>query len=171
VIEALARERKLPNLRELLVRERPTVRLLLGAGLAVLVALAFSVAVLSPGAWPDCLKKISQLSADNHPASIALRSLIGGWEDSQAANIQRRMPLFLAATALYVGLVALAARRRRMDQGALLGMILVPVCCTRPTTISTSFSCYRCSRPSSARAPSRRSRCHFRRRGSGSRCV
>ncbi|HTQ02871.1 MAG TPA: discoidin domain-containing protein [Polyangiaceae bacterium] len=127
VVQAAVKERSLPPLRELLARERATVRMLLGAGVTVAVAFAVSAAVLSPAAWPDCLKKISQLAADSHPASIALRSLIGGWEDNQANVIRNRMPLFVAATALYIGLVVLAARRRRMDQGALLGMILVPV--------------------------------------------
>ncbi len=127
VAESFVRERKAPALRELLARERNTVRMLLGAAATVVVTFVISSAVLSPAAWPDCLKKISQLAADNHPASIALRSLIGGWEDNQAAVIRNRLPLFLAATFLYVGLVVLAARRRRPDQGALLGMILVPV--------------------------------------------
>lgn len=125
--EQLARERGMPNLKELIAKERATVRMLMGAGATMLVTFAVSAAVLSPGSWPDCLKKVSQLSADSHPASIALRSLIGGWEDNQAYTIRNRMPLFLAASALYVGLVGLAARRRRMDQAALLGMILVPV--------------------------------------------
>lgn len=125
--QAIGKERRLPPLRELLASERPTVRMLLGAGATAAITFAISAAVLSPGAWPDCLKKISQLASDSHPASIALRSLIGGWEDNQAAVIRNRLPLFVVATALYVGLVALAARRRRMDQGALLAMILVPV--------------------------------------------
>src|SRR5262249_46939186 len=56
-----------------------------------------------------------------------LRSLIGGWGGNQAATIPNRLPLFIAASALYVGLVGLAAHRRRIDQAALLGMILVPV--------------------------------------------
>ncbi len=127
VAEDVARERRLPPLRELIARERPTVRLLMGAALAFVVTFGISAAVLSPSSWADCLHKISQLSADNHPASIALRSLIGGWEDNQAQVIRNRLPLFITASALYVGLVGLAARRRRIDQAALLGMILVPV--------------------------------------------
>lgn len=127
ISESFVRERRMPRLRELMERERGTVRMLLGAAATVVVTFAISAAVLSPAAWPDCLRKISQLAADSHPASIALRSLIGGWEDNQASVIRNRMPLFVAATLLYVGLVALAARRRRADQGALLGMILVPV--------------------------------------------
>jgi hypothetical protein len=127
IAEEVARSRKVPNLRELILRERATVRMLIGAGLAVAAMFAVSSAVLSPASWPDCLKKVSQLAADNHPASIALRSLIGGWEDNQSAVIRNRLPLFIVASALYVGLVGLAARRRRMDQAALLGMVLVPV--------------------------------------------
>jgi hypothetical protein len=125
--EHVARERKLPPLKDLLEKERATVRMLLGAAATMVVTFAVSSAFLSPSAWPDCLKKISQLSADSHPASIALRSLIGGWEDNQAAVIRNRLPLFLTASALYVGLVGLAARKRRMDQAAVLGMVLVPV--------------------------------------------
>jgi hypothetical protein len=93
----------------------------------MLATFAISAAILSPAAWPDCMQKIAQLSADSHPASIALRSLIGGWEDNQALVIRNRLPLFVAATLLYLGLVAFAAKKRRLDQGAMLGMILVPV--------------------------------------------
>jgi hypothetical protein len=127
LLQTVVKERRLPPLGDLLARERGTVRMLLGAGATVAITFAISAAVLSPAAWPDCLKKISQLASDSHPASIALRSLIGGWEDNQANVIRNRMPLFVTAIALYVGLVVLAARRRRMEQGALLGMILVPV--------------------------------------------
>jgi len=125
--EQVARERRVPPLKELIAKERGTVRMLIGAGATMVITVAVSALVLSPESWPDCLKKISQLSADSHPASIALRSLIGGWEDNQANVIRNRLPLFLTASTLYVGLVGLAARRRRIDQGALLGMILVPV--------------------------------------------
>ncbi|HEV8551404.1 MAG TPA: discoidin domain-containing protein [Polyangiaceae bacterium] len=127
VSEEYAQTKTLPPLRALLERERATVRTLLGAAAAILVTFLLSSAILSPASWPDCLHKISQLSADNHPASIALRSLIGGWEDTQASTIRNRLPLFIAASALYVGLVGLAAHRRRIDQAALLGMVLVPV--------------------------------------------
>ena len=125
--EQVAKERRLPKLKELMERERATLHVVLGAAAAVVVSFGLSAAVLSPASWPECLHKVSQLSADPHPASIALRSLIGGSEGNQASVINARQPLFIFAIAFYVGGVVMAARRRRLDQCALLGMILVPV--------------------------------------------
>jgi len=127
VLEDVLKTRKLPAITELYAREKATFRVLFG-GLATIVgAFLFSIIVLNPGAWPECLTKVSQLSADPHPASIALRSLIAGADGNQGSVLRSRMPLYLAAVALYVGLVVLAARSRRIDQAAVIGMILVPV--------------------------------------------
>jgi hypothetical protein len=125
--EEVAKTRKLPPLRELLAREKPTLLVVIGGAGAVVGAFLFSIVVLPPAAWPECLTKVSQLSADPHPASIALRSLIAGADGNQGSVLRARMPLFVAASTLYVLLVAAAARRRRIDQAAVLGMILVPV--------------------------------------------
>jgi hypothetical protein len=125
--EELARTRKFPPWKELFARERPTLLVVVGGVGAILAAFLFSITVLPPTAWPECLTKVSQLSADPHPASIALRSLIAGADGNQGSVLRARMPLFIAASTLYVALVALAARRRRIDQAAVLGMILVPV--------------------------------------------
>jgi hypothetical protein len=125
--EDLAKSRKLPPLKELFTREKPTLMVVIGGAGAILGAFLFSIVVLPPAAWPECLTKVSQLSADPHPASIALRSLIAGADGNQGSVLRARMPLFVAASTLYVLLVALAARKRRIDQAAVLGMILVPV--------------------------------------------
>jgi hypothetical protein len=125
--EQIAKDRRLPKWKELLERERPTAQVVLGATVAVIVTFTFSAVVLSPAAWPECLHKISQLSADAHPASIALRSLIAGGEGNQGSILRARQPLFILAIVFYVVMVVLAARKRRLDQCALLGMILVPV--------------------------------------------
>jgi hypothetical protein len=125
--EEFAQTRKFPTLKELFVREKATLRVVIGGAGAIVGAFLFSIAVLPPAAWPECLTKVSQLSADPHPASIALRSLIAGADGNQGSVLRARMPLFVAAASLYVVLVALAARRRRIDQAAVLGMILVPV--------------------------------------------
>jgi hypothetical protein len=127
IAEEVAKTRKLPPLRELFAREKPTLMVIIGGASAIVGAFLFSITVLPPGAWPECLTKVSQLSADPHPASIALRSLIAGADGNQGSVLRARMPLFIAAAALYVALVALAARKRRIDQAAVLGMILVPV--------------------------------------------
>jgi hypothetical protein len=127
LLEEVQKTRKLPALKELFERERATVRVILGGAGAMLAAFLFSIVVLPPSAWPDCLTKVSQLSADPHPASIALRSLIAGADGNQGSVLRARLPLYIAAVAMYVGLVAVAARSRRIDQAAIIGMILVPV--------------------------------------------
>jgi len=127
LVEEVLKTRKLPALMALYEREKPTFRVLFGGAAAIVGAFLFSIIVLNPGAWPECLKKVSQLSADPHPASIALRSLIAGADGNQGSVLRSRLPLYLSAVALYVGLVVLAARSRRIDQAAVIGTILVPV--------------------------------------------
>jgi hypothetical protein len=127
VVEEFARSRKLPNLKELYAREKPTFLVIFGGIGAMLGAFLFSIVVLPPSAWPDCLKKVSQLSADPHPASIALRSLIAGADGNQGSVLRSRLPLYVAAIALYVSLIVIAARSRRIDQAAVIGMLLVPI--------------------------------------------
>ena len=121
------RERRFPPLGELYRSEQPTFRIVFGGVLAIVLAVAFSMIVLYPAAWADWYVKVSQLSAEPHPASIALRSLLGGSEGDQYRILASRRPVYLAAVFFYVGLVVIAARKRRPEQAAMLGMILLPV--------------------------------------------
>lgn len=125
--ERVWRERRLPPLGELYRTEQPTFRVVFGGALAIALAVLFSMVVLYPAAWADWYVKVSQLSAEPHPASIALRSLLGGSEGDQYRILASRRPVYLTAVFFYVGLVVLAARRRRLEQAAMLGMILLPV--------------------------------------------
>jgi hypothetical protein len=123
--EQVRQQRRLPSLAAL--RALPIVRVLAGAALAAVAVFLFSALVLPVAAWPEWLRKVSQLSSDPHANHISLRSLIAGWRGDQADVLRARLPLFLTAILGYVGLVALAARGRRLDQAAILGLILVPV--------------------------------------------
>jgi hypothetical protein len=125
--ERVWRERRLPPLSELYRSEQPTFRVVFGGVLAIVLAVLFSMVVLYPSAWADWYVKVSQLSAEPHPASIALRSLLGGSEGDQYRILASRRPVYLTAVFFYVGLVVIAARRRRLEQAAMLGMILLPV--------------------------------------------
>jgi hypothetical protein len=106
--------------------ERALWQAALGALLALVLAFAFSSLVLSPGAWLDWLSKVTRLDSDPHFASIALRNLIAG-SDDQARLLRARWPLYASCLVLSVGAVALAARSRRPEQAALLGLFLLPV--------------------------------------------
>jgi hypothetical protein len=126
VVEQVWTTRRLPALRDLLARERSTLYIVLGAGLAVAAAFAFSIAVGPLQAWGDWYNKVSQMESDSHPATVALRNLIGGWEH-QRSMLKARAPVYFAAIVFYVGMVLWASRRRRPEQTALLGVALLPV--------------------------------------------
>jgi hypothetical protein len=126
VVDQLRVTRRVPVWRDVLTRERATVHIVLGAALAVVVAFAFSIAVGPLQAWGDWWRKVSQLESDPHPATVALKNLIAGWEH-QDSILRARAPLYVTAIAFYVGMVLWVCRRRRPEQTALLALVLVPV--------------------------------------------
>ena len=111
----------MPALRQFLEQNRATVRIVLGRGGRG----AGAVRVLGgrscrPRAWGDWLHKVAQLSSDPHPSHISLRSLVAGWEFNQHAMLRQRLPVFIAGIVFFVGMVVVAARRKRPDQAAML---------------------------------------------------
>jgi hypothetical protein len=118
--------RKLPGLRAIIEQNRSTVRIIIGGAIAVAALFAFSAIVLPVKAWGDWLHKIVQLSSDPHPSHLSLRSLLGGWEANQSAVLRERIPVFVAGIAFMLGLVVVAARGKRPEQAALLGLPLIP---------------------------------------------
>ncbi len=125
--ERVWRERRLPPLKELYLSEQPTFRIVFGGALAIVLAFVFSSVVLEPAAWVDWYVKVSQLSAEPHPASLALRTLLGGSEGDQYRILASRRAVYLTAVFFFVGMVVIAARKRRLEQAAMLGMSLLPV--------------------------------------------
>jgi hypothetical protein len=124
--EALARTRRLPSWRQFVTTERATLQIAAGGVLAMLAAFALCAWVLPAAAWLEWFAKVAQIEAAPHPACVALRNLVAGWED-QARVLRGRQLVYWSMVALYVGLVACAARGKRPEQAALLGLILVPV--------------------------------------------
>jgi hypothetical protein len=118
--------RALPSWQSLYEQHRPTIRIIIGGVAAMAVLFLFSAAVLPVRAWGDWLHKVAQLSSDPHPSHLSLRSLIAGWEGNQASVLRQRLPVFIAGIAFVVGLVVVAARGRRPEQAALLGLPLIP---------------------------------------------
>jgi hypothetical protein len=124
--ERLSRKPRTGALAELVREERVVRQVALGALLAVGAALAVSSVVVGPGSWLEWLSKVTRLDSDPHFASVALRNLIAG-SDDQARLLRARWPIYALMLALGVAAVALAARSRRPEQAALLGLFLVPV--------------------------------------------
>jgi len=127
VLETWRSTRKLPGWRQIRETQEPTLRVLMGAAGALIVLVAFSVAVIPVEAWVDWLAKVGQLSSDPHPSHISLRSLIAGGGGDQSSVLRARLPVFIGAVAAYVGAVFVASRGKRMEQAAMLALVLVPV--------------------------------------------
>jgi hypothetical protein len=119
--------RRPPSIREILAEQRAAVRIALGGFGAVLVLFLFSAAVLPVSAWGHWLVKVGQLSSDPHPSCLSLISLVAGWEFNQVRILRDRLPVFIAGLAFFIGLVVMAARGKRPEQTAVLGLMLIPV--------------------------------------------
>jgi uncharacterized membrane protein len=124
--EGLVRTRRLPSWRQLVMAERATLQIAAGGVLAMLAAFALSAWLLPAAGWIEWFSKVAQIEAAPHPACVALRNLVAGWEDQERV-LRGRQLVYWSMGALYVGLVACAARGKRPEQAAVLGLILVPV--------------------------------------------
>ncbi len=125
--EDLVRTRRLPPFRELVARERATLRIALGALATALGTAMLSLVVLGGfDAWPEWWAKVSKIDSDPHPACVALRNLIAG-TDGQARLLRARWPLYTGLIVLYTGAIALLCRNARPERAAVLGTCLVPV--------------------------------------------
>jgi hypothetical protein len=122
-----AEKGRLPTFFEFRGANRDLERAWFGAVAVVVVLFLVTSLTFSFGAWEDWWNKVGLLTADPHGNHISLRSLIGGWEDNQWRVLRARLPLYLAAVAGFVALVVAAARGKRRDQAAVLGLILIPV--------------------------------------------
>lgn len=127
VAESLWIERKLPKLSALIEQQRWALRVALAAAVTAVVAVVASSAILGHDAWPLWWSKVSHLTADPHANHISLRSLIAGSDFDQHSVLRSRMPVFIVACAVYLGLIAIGARGRRPEQIAMLGMITLPI--------------------------------------------
>jgi hypothetical protein len=126
IVEYWQRHKRWPSLATIRAEQMPVIRILIGAVVTGVVLFAFSAIVISADAWIDWASKVGQLSSDSHANHISLRSLIAGWEE-QGSTLRARMPLYLGSMLCYVGAVAIAARRMKPEQAAVLALVLVPV--------------------------------------------
>ena len=117
---------RFPSLAEIW-RERGWPRVALGAALCVAGVWLLSSLVLSFDAWPTWLHKVSLLDRDPHVNHISLRALVAGSGGNQLTLLRARMPVFVAAIAASVAALVAAGRGKRLDQGATLGLLLIPV--------------------------------------------
>lgn len=127
LIDVVRARRRLPPLREILQAQRPVFRMLGAAIVTAVVLVAITSLRWSLPTWGDWLWKVTQLSADPHGNSIALRGLLAGWETGHYQVLKSRWLFYAGGIAFYVIGVFLSCRQKPLERAAALGLLLVPV--------------------------------------------
>ena len=146
VIDFVRANKRAPKLKEI-ESAVPFLRVAAGATATVVVLVGLSVAIFSwEAGWGAWLEKIVPHAGKPNVNHVGLRTVIAyesanvaskvidwsnpepwwRWQQTQNAAWERRQPIYLLAAAALIGMVAWAARRRRLDQTALLGMMIIP---------------------------------------------
>jgi hypothetical protein len=146
-VRARRRAPRGPELREIAKSQRASLRATAGAAAAVIVLVAVSSGMFGyQGAWGNWFKKIAVHATGPSVNNVGLRNVLmfepshigrrvirddrpepwEAWQQYQMAAFARRRPLFWLGNALMLGLVLLAARKRPLEQVALLGLLTVP---------------------------------------------
>jgi ABC-type proline/glycine betaine transport system permease subunit len=121
-----------PSLRALAQAHEGALRALAGAAAGVIVLVALSAAVLSPGAWTAWAKKASVLASGYHVNHISLRSLASAdfetWDQvPDWWHNPARVIFYVGAIVVFVVLTLRAGRGRPAHHAALVGLFSIPV--------------------------------------------
>ena len=150
VVDFVRAKRRLPRgpeVREIAARERPALRATAGAAAAVLVLVLATTALFGwQGSWGSWIKKIEIHATGPSVNNVGLRNVLmfepshiakrvirddlpepwSDWSRFQVEAFARRRVLFYLINAVVAALVLLAARKRPLEQVALLGLMMVP---------------------------------------------
>ena len=143
VAERLRTDRRLPSLKEIVEEHRPLLRATAGALACVAVLTVSSGAFFGfKHSWGTWMHKIGMHSVKPNVNHVGLRTVIaydskktlgalattgGDWSIEQMRTYRKRMPLFIACAIAYTALAVAACRRRRLEQAALFGLMLIPI--------------------------------------------
>jgi hypothetical protein len=121
------RDRRRPALGPWLADQCATVRVLVGAGVTVLIMVSLTAALYSPSAWVSWFHKVTLLNRDVGVNEISLRALVAGADSAAGAVLQARIVIFIVLEILAIACVVWLARRRPLHQAMVLAMPLVLV--------------------------------------------
>jgi ABC-type proline/glycine betaine transport system permease subunit len=127
IVERWRETKKLPRIGEILRAQRPTFIAGLASVLTVAVLVLLTSIVLGFSAWPEWAKKVDLLDAEPHVNPISLRTVIAGTEDARHRLLRARLPLYIGALVAYIGMIAIVARKKRLEHAAALGLIFLPL--------------------------------------------
>ncbi len=148
VIDQTRAAGKLPSWRDFRAAQRPALRAIAGAAGTVVVLVGLSSALFGfAGSWGTWTRKIVMHAEQPNSNHVGIRNLVAfssektaqraadqkrlepwsAWQDTQRETFARRKPLFYLAVLAFFGAGVLACRRMRLDQAAILGLMMIPV--------------------------------------------
>ncbi|MES1209039.1 MAG: discoidin domain-containing protein, partial [Pseudomonadota bacterium] len=140
--------RKLPTARAFAQAQAPALRAITGAAGTVLVLVALSSGLFGfSQSWGTWTKKIVMHAEQPNSNHVGIRNLMqfspelmaqrvaderriepwSAWQDSQRQTLAKRKPFFYLAVLVSFAGALLACRRLRLDQAAVVGLMMIPV--------------------------------------------
>jgi hypothetical protein len=128
--------------------QAPALRALAGAAGTVVILVALSSAVFGFSAsWGTWTRKIVLHAEQPNSNHVGIRNLVAfspdlvaqrvadsrrlepwsAWQDAQRQTFARRKPIFYLAVLAFLGAAVLACRRARLEQAAIIGLMMIPV--------------------------------------------
>jgi hypothetical protein len=123
--ERWVRERRMPRVAGVWEAHRGAVLVLASAGATAVFMFLLTGALYSFHAWADWSHKVGMLNAEVLVNDISLRALVAGGVDHASSVVAARYGIYLVARLGGLGLIALLARRRPLDQAMLIALPLV----------------------------------------------
>jgi hypothetical protein len=148
IIDRVRAERRLPAWGEFVRAQAPALRTIAGAAATVLVLVALTSGRFGfAGSWGTWSKKIVMHAEKPNSNHVGLRNLVAfspdlvarrvaderrlepwtAWQDLQRQTFARRKPVFYLGLLAFLAAAVLACRGRRMDQAAIIGLMMIPV--------------------------------------------
>jgi len=148
LIDRFRASKKWPSSKEFRDANKPALLAIGGVVATVLVLVAASSALFGfSGSWGTWSKKIAIHAEQPNSNHVGIRNVVSyapslegpkvadehriepwsAWQDLQRETFARRKPLFYLAVLLYLGLAVVACRRLRIEQAAILGLMMIPV--------------------------------------------
>lgn len=119
--------RRLPRPKELFAAQKPTVLVAAGAAATFVAVVVVTSILLGPKAWTDWAYKVSLINSEIHANPVCLKTVFAGNDEARWRLLDSRALIYWLAVVFYLGSVAIVARKKRLEQAAMLGLIGLPV--------------------------------------------
>jgi hypothetical protein len=147
-VDRMREKGKVPARASFVRAQAPALRALAGAVGTVVVLVALSSAVFGFSAsWGTWTRKIVMHAEQPNSNHVGIRNLVAfspnlvaqrvaddkrlepwsAWQDAQRQTFARRKPLFYLCVLGFLAAAVLACRRVRLDQAAIIGLMMIPV--------------------------------------------